>query len=89
MLFSSQFDSQTLPSIKLERLALELNQLEAELRELEKTDIPSGFSDENDASNHINEVGYLRTEMHKILGSEAFSSLEGKSDIQSLLEQGT
>lgn len=89
LLFSSQFDTQTLPAIKLERLAVELNQLEAELRELEKTDIPSGFSDENDASNHINEVGYLRTEMHKILGSEAFSSLEGKSAIQSLLEKGT
>lgn len=68
---------------------MELNQLEEELRELEKTDIPSGFGDENDAANHINEVGYLRTEMQKILGSEAFSSLEGKSKIQTLLNQGT
>ena len=49
-----------LPQIKLERLALELNQLEDELNELEKDDIPGAFGDENDAKNQIKEVGYLR-----------------------------
>jgi len=83
------FDTLTLPQIRLERLALELNQLEDELLELEKNDIPGGFSDENDAKCHIKEVDYLRTEMQKILGSEAFTSLEGKSKIEKLLEQGT
>ena len=83
------YDALTLPQIKLERLALELNQLEEELFEIEKTDIPGGFSDENDAHHHIKEVAYLRTEMQKILSSEAFVSLEGKTKIEKLLEQGT
>jgi hypothetical protein len=56
----SLYDSQTLPQIKLERLAAELNQLEEELMELEKDDIPGSFGDENDAKNQINEVNYLR-----------------------------
>jgi hypothetical protein len=34
--------------------------LENELKELEKHDIPSGYSDENDSKNHLNEIEYLR-----------------------------
>jgi hypothetical protein len=67
-------------------LAEELNQLEQELLEIEKHDIPSGFDEELDAKHHIREVGYLRDEMQKIISSEAFSSLEGKSKIQQLLD---
>ena len=89
LVFSSQYDNITLPQIKLERLALELNQLEEELQELEKEDIPGAFGNENDATHHIEEVNYLRNEMQTILGSDAFSSLEGKSKIERLLEQGT
>jgi hypothetical protein len=39
---------------------------------LEKDDIPGVFSDEYDSKNQIKQVDYLRQEMHKILGSEAF-----------------
>lgn len=83
------FDDQTLPAIKLERLAVELNTLEKELQELEKDDIPGGYSDDNDAVKHIQEIEYLRSEMDKILGSDAFESLEGKNKIENLLQGGT
>lgn len=68
---------------------MELNQLEAELIELEKSDIPGGYSDENDSRSHLKEIDHLRAEMEKILGSEAFESLEGKSKIQALLKEGS
>jgi len=68
-----------LPQIKLERLAQELNQLESELMELEKEDIPSGLNQENDSRHQLKEIDYLRTEMNNIVQSEAFSSIEGKS----------
>lgn len=74
-----------MPQIKLERLAMELNQLEQELTELEKDDIPSSFGDENDAKNQLVEVNYLRTEMIKIIGSDAFQNLDGKTKIEQLL----
>ena len=74
-------DNHILPQLKLERLAQELNNLELELNELEKSEIPNNFSDENDSSNHLKEIDFLRTEMEKILDSEAFHSLEGKSSI--------
>lgn len=74
-------ESNILPQLKLERLAVELAQLETELVELEKTDIPGGYSDANDAKSHLKEIDHLRTEMEGILGSEAFESLEGKSRI--------
>ena len=74
-------ESYVLPQLKLERLAEELNQLEEELRALEKTEIPSQIDDENDSINHIREIEFLRTEMAKILNSDAFDSLEGKSKI--------
>ena len=86
---SDQFENLTLPQIKLERLALELNHLEEELNELGKDDIPGAFSDENEVSNQIQEVNLLREEMYKILGSEAFQHLEGKTKIEQLLEKGT
>lgn len=89
ILSASLLDQHTLPALKLERLAIELTQLEEELYELEKTDIPSGYSDENDTQNHIEEIEHLRIEMEKILGSEAFQSLEGKNKIQNLLNEGT
>jgi hypothetical protein len=82
-------ESYILPQLKLERLAVELNQLEAELVELEKSDIPGGYSDENDSKSHLKEIDHLRAEMEKILGSEAFESLEGKSKIQGLLKDGS
>lgn len=63
--------------------------LEQELLELEKTDIPCGFDEELDAKQHIREVSYLRDEMQKIIGSEAFGCLDSKSKIQGLLDQGT
>jgi hypothetical protein len=40
---------------------LELNSLEKELQELGKTDIPGGYSDENDAVKHIDEIDFLRS----------------------------
>ena len=80
---------QTLPALKLERLASELNQLEDELKELEKWDMPGGYNDENDSQFHMKEIDFLRVEMEKILGSEAFVSLEGKSNIQELLQKET
>lgn len=55
-----------------------MNELEKELRELEKTDIPNGYSDKNDAASHIKEIEYLRIEMENILTSDGFKSLEGK-----------
>jgi len=57
--------------------------------ELEKDDIPGGYSDDNDAHKHIQEIDYLRSEMDKILGSDAFESLEGRSKIENLLQGGT
>ena len=57
--------------------------------ELEKTDIPSGFSDANDCKSHLREIEGLRTDMGKILESEAFESLEGKQKIQQLLNEGS
>ena len=62
-------DSHILPQLKLERLAQELNQLEVELVELEKSEIPNNFSDENDSAHHLKEIDFLRTEMEKILDS--------------------
>ena len=44
-------ENQTLPQIKLERLANELNQLENELRDLEKDDIPNQYNSEFDSTN--------------------------------------
>lgn len=76
---ASYLEDQTLPALKLERLAQELNQLEKELFLLEKSDIPSGYGDDNDSSHHLKEIDYLRVEMEKILGSEAFESLDGRS----------
>ena len=70
-----------MPAIKLERLAHELDGLEKELLELEKSDIKNGYSDENDADKHIEEIEFLRSEMDRILSSEAFEALEGKSKI--------
>lgn len=78
-----------MPQLKLERLAIELSQLEAELVELEKTDIPGGYSDANDSKSHLREIDHLRSEMENIIGSEAFESLEGKSRIQDLLKEGS
>jgi hypothetical protein len=66
----------------LERLALELNALEEELIELEKDEIPNVFEDEFSSKNQISEVNLLRQEMYKILGSEAFRSIEGRSAIE-------
>lgn len=51
------------------------------MSELEKSDIPSGYTDENDSKYHLKEIEYLRDEMHKIIESEAFESLEGRSKI--------
>ena len=82
-------ESYILPQLKLERLAVELTQLEAELVELEKSDIPGGYSDENDSKSHLKEIDHLRAEMEKILGSEAFESLEGRSKIHDLLNEGS
>ena len=65
-----------------------MNQLENELMDLQKTDIPNGYSDLNDASKHIQEISSLRVEMEKILSSEAFESLEGKTRIENLLNSG-
>jgi hypothetical protein len=59
--------------------------LEEELIDIEKNDMPNGYSEENDAQFHIKEIDYLRQEMEKTLNSEAFHSLEGKSKIQDLL----
>lgn len=53
-------DSHIIPHLKLQRLAEELVFLEKELIELEKHDIPNGYSDENDSKNHLNEIEYLR-----------------------------
>lgn len=66
----------------MERLALELNALEEELIELEKDEIPNVFEDEFSSKNQISEVNLLRQEMYKILGSEAFRSIEGRSAIE-------
>jgi hypothetical protein len=63
--------------------------LETELGDLEETDIPGGYSDTNDCKSHLKEIEHLRAEMGKILGSEAFDSLEGKSKIQELLNEGS
>ena len=63
--------------------------MEAELLQLEKNEIPSTFSDELDCHNHLKEVDLLRSEMYKILGSEAFESLEGKSKIHEMLNEGS
>ena len=82
-------ENQTLPALKLERLATELSQLEVELKELEKWDIPGGYNEENDSKFHLQEIDFLREEMEKILGSQAFVSLEGKSSIQELLQKET
>lgn len=57
--------------------------------ELEKSDIPGGFSDTNDCKSHLREIEHLRVDMGKILGSDAFDSLEGKSKIQELLNEGS
>lgn len=46
---ASHLEAQTLPALKLERLATELGQLEQELLELEKSDMPGGYNDENDS----------------------------------------
>lgn len=78
-----------MPQLKLERLATELNRLELELFQLEKEDIPGGYSEQNDSKSHLKEIDHLRVEMEKILGSEAFDSLEGKSKIQGLLNEGS
>jgi len=67
-------------------LAVELNALETELIELEKSDIPSGYSNENDSKSHLTEVERLRAEMGKILGSEAFESLDSKPNAEELLD---
>lgn len=86
---NDMYNQHTLPQIKLERLALELNQLEEELTELEKDDIPSAFGEENDAKYQLGEVGNLRDELQKIVGSEAFQSLDGKTKIEQFLNKGT
>ena len=74
-MYSYATDMNTMPSIKLDRLAIELEQIEAELKELEKDDIPSGYGPENDAQNHIKEIRYLREEMKTILDSDIFKNM--------------
>ena len=73
------FDDNTLPQIKIDRLSKELDDLQLELEELDKTEIRGTFNTDNDAKTHIKEIAYLRTEMEKILNSEAFKSMDGKS----------
>ena len=63
--------------------------METELTELEKSDIPSGYSKENDSKSHLTEIEHLRVEMGKILGSEAFESLDSKPSIEELLNEGS
>lgn len=70
-------------------MAQELEQLEDELMELEKSDMKGNYSEESESINHLKEIDHLKAEMGKILGSDAFVSHDGKSKIQDLLNQGT
>ena len=70
--------------MKLERLALEMDHIEGELKEIERGNLGNTEGEDVDQSDHIGEVHYLRTEMEKILGSDAFQSEEGKSRIQNI-----
>lgn len=81
-------ENHILPQLKLERLANELNQLEEELRDLEKDDVPSAFGDENECKSHLKEIEIMRDEMQNILNSEAFESLDGRTKLQGMLDEG-
>ena len=83
------FNDHTLPQIKLDRLSKELDDLQIELEDLDRTEIQGGFNQDNDAKTHIKEISYLRSEMEKILSSDAFKSIEGKSSIEKQLNTGT
>ena len=63
-----------LPQFKLDRLAQELEQIETELLELEKSDMKGNYSEESETINHLKEIDHLKAEMAKILGSDAFVS---------------
>ena len=66
-----------------------MDHIEGELKEIERGNLGNTEGEDVDQSDHIGEVHYLRTEMEKILGSDAFQSEEGKSRIQNLLDGNT
>jgi hypothetical protein len=75
------------PSVRLARLGAELEQIEAELLELEKSDRPLHFQEASESRQQLNEIECLRLQIAEVVQSDAFRKLEAKTVFDEVLEE--
>ena len=75
-----------LPSQRLRKLQKEMEELEAELKLMEKEEIPShNFGCLSETELALQEIDFLREQMRAVSDSEPFKAFEG---LQSALKKG-
>ena len=73
---------QELPSVRIERMRHELDELQRELKELEKEEIPSRLAVQTmSAKQSLKTIDELRSFMHNVVESSSFQDMETRSNL--------
>ena len=66
---------------------LELDQLEEELKLLEKEEMPTKFEEIGESSSQLNEIDFLKSQIRLIVESDAFKNVDGNNPLEEKLKQ--
>ena len=82
--------NQEIPSVRINRMKKELEELQRELHELEKDEIPTRMAEQaQSAQQSLKTIDELRSFVHKMVDSSSFQDMESRKnlDLKNVLEK--